>query len=293
MNLPDFQLHEARTLDEAVALLDRLGPEARLLAGGTDLLVDLKVGRTSARHVISMARIRSIRGITETDAGLNIGAMTTLADLNRDIDPAGAYAPILDASREMAATPIRTMATVGGNLAGAVPCADLPPILMTLGASVAIGSGQGERRAPLDAFFIDARRTVLRPGEVLIGVLVPRPPGGFGAAYARFALRLANATAVAGVAAGVQIDARGMVRSARIALGAVAPTPRLVPDLDTELVGRALDDAALDRAAAAAMRTARPISDVRGSAQYRLNLVGVLTRRALRTAARRAGEAMP
>jgi len=190
----------------------------------------------------------------------------------------------------MAAPQIRNVATVGGNIASAVPCADLPPILMCMNASCVLWSRQGERTVPLESFFRDVRQTELRRGEVLTAVHVPHPPDDFGAAYTRFALRDGNAIAVAGVAASLRFDGNGWVLGARLALAAVSPIPKLVLEADEVLAGRPLDDEALAEAAAAAMRAANPISDVRGSAEFRREVVGVLARRALVLAARRAKE---
>ncbi len=290
MHLPDIELHEATTLEEAAAAKSRYAPDARLLAGGTDLLVDLKAGRVSVGHLVSVNRIDALRGVSETDGSLRIGALTTITQLGCSSIVRERFSPILDATGKMAAPQIRNVATVGGNIACAVPCADLPPILTAMHASVALWSPKGERSVPLEAFFVDARQTVLRDDEVLTRVLVPKPPPGFGAAYARFALRDGNAIAVAAVAAGLTLGRDNTVRSARIVLGAVAPIPKVVEAARTVLVGKRADEEAFSAAAVAAMEAAEPISDVRGSADFRREVVGVMTRRALATACRRAQE---
>lgn len=289
--VPDIELHEAATLEEAVAATSRYGSDARLLAGGTDLLVDLKTSRIRISHVVSLGRIEGLRGVSETDGTLRIGALTTITQLGGSSIVRERFAPLLDAAGQMAAPQIRNVATVGGNIASAVPCADLPPILGAMGASVMLWSRAGEREVPLDKFFVGPRRTVRRDDEVLTAVLVPRPPRGFGAAYARFALREGNAIAVAAVAAALYLDLQNHISEARIVLGAVAPIPRLVEEAAAELRGRAPDEGAFDRAAEAARRAAEPISDVRGSAEFRRELIAVLTRRALATAYHRAKEA--
>jgi len=286
--LPDIEVHEAATLEEAAALLSRFGNQARLLAGGTDLLVDLKSGRASAHHLVSIQKIEPLRGVETTPGGLRIGALTTINQLHDALDPHGPFAPLLDATRQMAAPQVRNLATVGGNLASAVPCADLPPILIAMKADVLLWSPDGERRLGLHEFFVDVRRTALRLNEVVRTVLVPHPPARFGAAYARFALREGNGIAVAAVAAGLRLDENGTIAQARIVLGAVAPIPKLAASAATALVGQSADADAFARAATAAMEEAEPISDVRGSAEFRRELVGVLTRRALHEAARRA-----
>jgi carbon-monoxide dehydrogenase medium subunit len=286
--VPDIELCEARTLEEAAALMKQHAPGARLLAGGTDLLVDLKSGRVSVGHLVSINRIAALRGVSETDGGLRIGALTTITQLDRAPLVQQRFSPLLEATRQMAAPQIRNVATVGGNIASAVPCADLPPILTAMNASVVLWSLEGERVVPLETFFVGARQTVRRDDEVLTAVLVPRPAAGFGAAYARFGLRDGNTIAVAAVAAGLFLDDNNTVREARIVLGAVAPIPRLVESAGAELVGQPPTDDAFRRAADAAMRAAEPISDVRGSAEFRRELVGVLTRRAMGTSWERA-----
>ncbi|MFQ5807161.1 MAG: FAD binding domain-containing protein [Phycisphaerae bacterium] len=291
MHLPDFELHEATTLKEAAALMKRYAPNAHLLAGGTDLLVDLKTGRIGVGHLVCINRIDTLRGISEVDGNLRIGALTTITQLGRSPIVRERFSPLLDATREMAAPQIRKVATVGGNIASAVPCADLPPILTAMNASVVLWSPKCEREVPLDSFFVGARQTVRRDDEVLSAILVPKLPPGFGAAYARFALRDGNAIAVAAVAAGLLLDGDSTVRDARIVLGAVAPVPMLVEPAGAELVGHSADQDAFRGAAEAAMQAAEPISDVRGSAEFRRDLVGVLTKRALTTAYRRAKEA--
>jgi carbon-monoxide dehydrogenase medium subunit len=291
--IPDVELHRAATLEEAASLMARHAPEARLLAGGTDLLVDLKTGRVSARHLVSLNRIEALRGISETDAELRIGALTTVADLVRSSVVRESCAPILDAAKQMAARQIRNMATVGGNITAAVPCADLPPILTAMNATVTLWSVQGERDLPLEGFVTGPRETVRRDDEVLTAIHVPRLPAGFGAAYARFAQRDGNAIAVAGVAASLLLDRDGVVQETRVVLNAVAPIPKLVREAGDAVTGRPPEEDGFRHAATAARDAAEPISDVRGSAEFRRDLVEVLTRRALRRALERAKEARP
>jgi carbon-monoxide dehydrogenase medium subunit len=296
VHVPPIELHEVTTLDEAAALLDRHAPDVRVLAGGTDVLVDLKTGRSRVGHLVAIGAIDALRGIEASDASdasLRIGALTTVGELDRSSVIGERWPVIRETVRAMAAPQVRNAATVGGNLAGAVPCADLPPVLMVLGASVLLRSPAGERSVPVRDLFLGPRRTVLGHDELLVAVMVPNPPRGFGAAYARLGLRDGNAIAVAAVAVGLVRDGDGTVRDARLALGAVAPTPLPADAAAAGLLGRRLDDAALEGAAEAAMGAARPISDIRGSAAYRRELVGTLTRRALVAAWERAGEALP
>jgi len=286
--VPKIELHECETLEEASAQLKQFSPHSRFMAGGTDLLVDLKTGRIVTTHLVSLRRIAALRGVMPTDGGLRIGAMTSVTDLNRSPLIQRKLPPLLDASRRMAAPPIRNMATVGGNIMSAVPCADLPPILTAMYAEVEVWSSGRIRRIPLDAFFAGPRRTLAEAGEILVAVFVPDLSIGFDAAYERFGLREGNAIPVASVAASLRIDHCGIITEARIVLGAVAPIPRLAAEAAKSLVGRSADDDAFNEAGRLAQRASLPISDVRGSAQFRRDLVEVLTRRALLKARERA-----
>lgn len=286
MYVPDIELHEAKSVIDAAELLDRFAPDVKLLAGGTDLLVDLKTGRIATRHLVSIRNVGEMRGVSMDGDVLRIGARTTITELSRSSIVRDRFAPLLDATRDMAAQQIRNIATVGGNLASAVSCADLPPILIVMRASVVLVRPSGQRTVPLEEFFAGVRRTVATNNEILTEILVPIPHEGSGAAYARFALRDGNAIAVASVAAGIRLDEHGLISDSRIVLGAVAPNPVVVAAAET-LRGSPLTDDACERAAAAATEAARPISDVRGSAEFRCELVGVLTKRALTTARQR------
>ncbi|MEW6249922.1 MAG: xanthine dehydrogenase family protein subunit M [Planctomycetota bacterium] len=290
MYLPDFQLHEPATLDEAAALLVRYGRAARVLAGGTDLLVDLKTGRVRVGHLIALRRLEALRGVRETAAGVSIGALTTITELAAAPLVLARLPALADAAAEMAGPQIRNVATVGGNIASAVPCADLPPVLIALGASVVLVSGAGRRELPLEGFFRGPRQTLSRDEEMLVEVRVPHQPPCSGAAYARLGLRAGNAIPVAAVAASLSLDRDGRVAAARIVLGAVAPVPRLVPAAAEALSGRPASEERFAAGARLAREAAEPISDVRGSAEYRRALVEVLARRALRAAYARAQE---
>ncbi|MBI5864048.1 MAG: xanthine dehydrogenase family protein subunit M [Planctomycetes bacterium] len=298
MYIPNVELHECESVEQAGALLTRYGSSARLLAGGTDLLVDLKTARTATAHLVSLKRVAALRGIkletaSQSNNGyLRIGALTTVAEIDANPLVRTQYAPLCDATRDMATVQVRNLATIGGNLASAVPCADLPPILIVLGASVELWSAGGSRTVGLDRFFLGPRKTDIRPGEVLIAIRIPTIPPGFGAAYSRFALRNGNAIAVASVAASLALGNGGSITQARVALGAVAPTPAVVDRAAGALIGKTPGEDAFHAAALAAQTTSAPISDVRGSAEYRRELVAVLTRRALGAAAQRATESL-
>jgi len=286
--LSEAEFHDASTLEHAAEMIARWGKQARFLAGGTSLVVDLKTDRYQTDHVISLNRIAALRGISPAGKGVRIGALTTLgevatSDLIREKCPV-----IREAALEMASPQIRNLGTVGGNIVGAVPCADLPPVMAVSYSTVNLWSPKGAREMPIEAFIVGPRETARRNDEILTEVIVPQAPARFGAAYARFGLREANSVSVAAVAASLVLKADGSVDKARICLSAVAGKPTLVADAESALAGKALDESGLDRAAKAAMATAQPISDVRGSAGYRRDLIGTLTRRALLAAQKRA-----
>ena len=284
----DTQFHEALSLEQASEMMTRFGAEARLLAGGTDLLVDVRKGRLRPGHLVSLNRLDELKGVTAAAGGLRIGALTTVTQLIESPLVRSRAPAILDAALKMAGPQIRNMATVGGNLCNAFRCADLPPILLALNAVVALWSRAGRRTMPLAGFFLGPQQTERRSDEVLTEVFVPDPPAHFGAAFARFSLRESNAIAVAGVAAALSFAADGTVGAARIALSAAAPTPLLVPEAAATLIGHALDDDHLGQAAAAAMAACHAVTDIRGQADFRQALVGSLTRTALGRAAERA-----
>ena len=256
--LPALDYHRPAGLGEAVELLERFGDEALALAGGTDVVVDLRRGARGQRHLVSLRDIPELRGIRVEGDTLHIGAMTTAAELGASPEVAAQRPELLEAVRVFAGPQIRNMATVGGNLCTAASCADLAPMLIALSARVRTTG----RELPLEDLFRDVRATVLKPGEILIDVAVPVRRPGEGAAYEAFGQRAASFITVVGVAAFVRGDTN------RIVLGAVAPTPVL------------LKNAGVEEARAAAA----PISDVRGSAEHRRDLVEVLTRRALERA---------
>jgi len=289
MHIPSIEVHQAASLEEAGALMGRYSPDVRLLAGGTDVLVDLKTARYSVGHLVALGGIEKLRGVALEHSGLRIGALTTVTELDRSPLLDGGYAALRDATSQMATPQVRNAATVGGNVAGAVPCADLPPILIAMNATALAWSARGQRSVALEDLIVGPRKTVLREDELLAAINVPLPPKGFGAAYARFGLREANSIAVAGVAASLVLNDDQTVRSARIALCAVAPTPKLVKSASEFLIGRPLTGGACDKAAAAAMEAAEPITDLRGSADFRRELIGTLTRRALAAARQRTG----
>lgn len=278
MGLLDIKLHKPKSIEEALKLKEQL-EGVRLLAGGTDLLVEIKQGLVAVKNLVSLQDIPGLRGITEDGGWICIGAITTPDEIQRD-DLISRHVPsLVDAARSMAATQIRSTATIGGNIASAVPSADLPPSLIAADASVVLDCGT-TREIGLSEFFTGVRETVCGPGEVLTSVRIPIPAPQTGSSYQKMALREANALAVVGVAAQISLEEDRIAKSA-IVLGSVAPTPVIAAKASEYLCGQLPSDVLFRKAAALAAEEGKPISDIRGSAWFRKELIPVLTRRAL------------
>jgi carbon-monoxide dehydrogenase medium subunit len=288
VRLPDFEYLEPRSTAEACALLAEDPEGSAVFAGGTDLLVDLKVGRETCRRLVSLRRIDGLRRVEfSPKTGLVIGAMATVNDVVRHDAVRQNYPGLLDAARGLAAEQVKNLATVGGNVCRAVPCADTAPMLLALGAMLRVVSPRGERTVAMEEFFTGPRTTVLDPTDVLVAIEISPPEEGAGTASARQGRRHSLSLPLALVAVVVTMEGP-VCRNARIALGAVAPTPILATQAAAFLAGKSLDPKILEEVGDLASAESKPIDDVRATGEYRLELVKVLTRRALTTAAQRA-----
>ena len=287
MSLRGITFHKPQSVGEVLELLKEL-EDARLLAGGTDLLVDLKQGLITAKNLISLQDVQSLRGIREEDGTIAIGAMMTPKEIHSDRLINRHLPALVDSARLMAATQIRSMATIGGNIASAVPSADMPPPLIAADASVVLDCGTS-REIKLVEFFTGARETVCGEGEILAAVRIPIPPPQTGSSYQKLSLREANALAVVGAASQISLSGDKIGKSI-IVLGAVAPTPVLAKKASVLLRGHEPSDGLFDEAASLASEAGEPISDIRGSAWYRKELIPVLTRKSLGVAWARARE---
>jgi len=284
-----FEYHCPTSLKEAIDLLARSRGRARPLAGGTDLLVKLRLGAIDTDGVIDIKRIRDTTRITfDTKQGLTIGAAVSCAELCEHRDVRFRYPGLVDAASLIGGTGIQARATLGGNLCNAAPSADGAPALIVLGARCLIAGPKGKRWLPVEQFCVAPGRTALSAGEMLVALRMPPPVPRSGAGYVRFIPRGEMDIAVAGAGAWLAL-ARGLVAEARLALAAVAPRPLPVPSACAALVGKPVGEEAFGEAARIAREWASPISDVRGTAEQRRHLVGVLVKRALTLAAERAG----
>lgn len=291
MTIAAITYHRPATLAEACALGRQHGSDAAFLAGGTELIPDYQRERETAQHLIALDTIRELRGISEEHGLLRIGALTTIAEVAASPIVRARLPALADAARAIGSPQIRSMATIGGNFCRAVPCADTPPAAIVCAARVRLAGTLGARELDAEHFFTGARKTALDAGDVLVEIVVPVQPPHSGTSYQRFARRRGPALAVAAVAARVTLD-QGRITGARIALGAVAPTPLVAARAAALIEGEPPSDALFERAGALCAEDALPISDVRGSAEYRTELIRVLARRALHEAvARAAGSA--
>jgi aerobic carbon-monoxide dehydrogenase medium subunit len=283
-----FDYMVASSVDEAVALLDQHGDEAKILAGGQSLIPLLRFRLARPSILIDINRIDGLEYIQEADGVLHIGAMTREAQLDSSNLIRDRYPILLDTSSGVADPVVRNWATVGGNIVHADPANDHPATMLALGARVVARGPAGERVIPIDEFFTDMTfETVLRPNEVLTEIRVPAPTVRSGGAYFKLERKVGD-YAIAGVAAYITLDSNDVVSYAGIGLTNVGPTPIKARDAEQSLMSKPLDDASIHQAAELAAAASQPTSDSRGPAEYKRAMVRTLTVRALRKALARA-----
>jgi carbon-monoxide dehydrogenase medium subunit len=277
--LPKFNYHTPASISEALELLSAHGRDAKLLAGGTDLLLAMKKRASVPSHLINLKTIPGLSGITADAKGITIGALTTIAEIERSALVQETYSPLGDAACVMASPQIRTLATVGGNLVSAVPSADMAPPLMVLSAQVHITGLSGERTCPVESLFAGPSTCTLGPTDILTRITIPAPKGK--GVYLKLMRRGALDLALVGVAAYVSLDANGMCKDVRIALGAVAPTPIRAAAAEGVVRNKALTEGLAAEAGKVSGAECKPITDIRATQGYRRSMVEVLTKRAL------------
>src|SRR5262245_40139167 len=283
-----FDLVLPNSLEDCVKILAERGDRAKLLAGGTDLLPQMKNGVIKPSLVVDLsgvARVRQIHG--GNGQGLRIGAAVTARELEVSPTVRGAYQAIAESGALVGSLQVRNLATLGGNLCNAAPSADMAPPLVALDAEAVIAGPKGERRVPIARFFTGVRKTVLAPNEMLVELAVPSPGAHSGGQYLRHTPRRELDIAVVGVASQLTLE-NGRCVKARIALASVAPTPVRATAAERALEGQTVTPELIERAANLAVDAAQPIDDQRGSIEFRRHLVRVLTRRTLVTARERA-----
>ena len=282
-----FEYHTPGSIKEATALLARLGDDAKVLSGGQSLIPLMKLRLSSPRHVVDINGIGGLDGVREADGFLRIGALTRESDLEESEIVRTRYPLLHDTCKVIADPLVRNLATVGGNLAHADPANDHPATMLALGAEIVAVGTKGERTIPITAFFTGPFATALRPDEILVEIRIPTPPARSGGAYLKLERKVGD-FATAAVAVHIVLSAGGTCDQVGIGLTNVGLTPIKATQAEAALKGKRPDAATIKQAAELAAAAAQPSDDLRGSAEYKKDLVRVLTARALRRAVERA-----
>lgn len=285
----DFEYHHPTSLDEVFGLLDQYGEDARVMAGGTALVIQMKQRLVQPSHVIGLRRVANLNTIESTADGVRIGALCTQRQIQNHPIVVGELPLLADTFRKVATPRIRNMATIGGGLVNGDPNQDPPPTLIALGASAVMTSKNGDRVVPVEDLFIDYYETDVQPGEVLTSVLVPQAPAGSGSVYLKFLPRTADDYGTVSVAAVVSREPDGSCpdgacTDVRIVLGSVGVTPVRATQAEDALRGKPLTDENIRAAAALVKDAVDPLEDFRGSAEYKTEMAEVFARRAIEQA---------
>ncbi len=290
--IKDFEYLAPKTLKKAIMLLDKYGDECKVIAGGQSMLVLMKQGLVSPQYLIDIKGISELNYIKpDAKGGLRIGALTPHRAIEKSAVIKKGFAILAEMEQHLASIQTRNWGTIGGNLCHADPAGDPAPSLIALNATVKVTGAKGERTILLEDFFKDFYETALRPGEILTEIQVPNPSPNSGAAYKKFGLSEED-MAIVGVAVSLTLDsAMKTCKAARIALGAVAPTPLRARQAEKVLLGKAVSDKLIEKAAQVASEEAQPPSDIHASEEYRRELVKVLLPRVARQALERAKKA--
>lgn len=284
----DMQFSSPVSVDDAVTLL-AADTDANILAGGTDLMVQLQSGMRTSRHIVDIKRIAELNQVNQAaDGSWTLGAAVCSAELNENAALKAQWPGVLEAADLIGSMQVQGRATMAGNLCNASPAADSVPALVAANATVTIAGPNGRRTAPVNGIATAPGKTALEKGELIISVNLPAKPARSGEAYLRFIPRTEMDIAVVGAGVFITLDEAGICTAARASLGAVAPTVLLFDEADGILVGAKPDEQALEKAAAVLMSACRPIDDKRGTAEYRTDIAGVLFKRTAKIAIERA-----
>lgn len=286
--MAEIQYAAPATVAAAVKALDAAKGKAKVLAGGTDLLVQLRAGRVNAQTVIDIKQIPELRKIKKDKGGFRVGAAVSGAELGENEDFRATWPGVLEGFELIGSTQIQGRASLGGNLCNGSPAADSVPGMIAAAATVTIAGPKGTRDAKVEDIITAPGKTSLKTGEFVVSINLPKRAKRSGDAYLRFIPRTEMDIAVVGAAVNLTLDAKGVCTDARVSLGAVAPRPLLVKAAAKALIGTKVDDAALDALAAAASAACDPIDDKRGTIEFRTKVAGVLARRAALIALERA-----
>ena len=283
----EFQYLEARSTGEVLTWLAEYGPRAKILAGGTDLLIRMKTGAVQPEYLIYIKKVAGLSNIQAGETGLSIGAATSLREIEGHATVKTSYSALHEAVRSMAATSIRNMGTIGGNLVNASPAADTAPPLLVYDASLKLDCLGGARWVPVDEFFLGPGKTCLTPQELLTEISIPFQGPGSGSSFLKLG-RVAIDIAKINVAVSLQRSGSNCA-SCRIAFGSVAPRPIRVREAEAVLTGKIISDDLVEAAARAGAAAIRPISDNRSTREYRSKVSRVILAEALRAAWERSG----
>ncbi|HWN04989.1 MAG TPA: xanthine dehydrogenase family protein subunit M [Candidatus Dormibacteraeota bacterium] len=278
------------SLEGAVVLLAGAQGEARVLAGGTDLLVQMRADVLDPELIVDIKKIKETRAVTEEKGGWRIGAAVTGAELKEHARLKKAWPGVVEAANLIGSTQVQGRATLGGNLCNGSPAADSVPALIAAGAVATVAGPKGRRDIPVEDVMLGPRKLSLAKGEFIVSFFLPPRAKGSGDAYLRFIPRTEMDIAVVGAGVNLTVDGKGVITAARVSLGAVAAKVLLVPAAAQAIVGSSLDRPAQDRLEAAARAACQPIDDKRGTVEFRTQVAGVLTRRAALIAIERAKE---
>jgi CO/xanthine dehydrogenase FAD-binding subunit len=286
--LQEINYEVPTTVAQAVTMLKRHGEKARPLCGGTDLLIQMRAGVRRPEYIVDLKHIKELRQIKfDAKKGVRLGAAVPCIEVYESEVMRKHYPGLTEAAHLIGSLQIQNRASVGGNLCNGSPAADTTPALIALGAKARIAGGKTHREVAVEDFVVSPARTVLKPGEILVEFVIPAPKPHSSDSYLRFIPRNEMDIAVVGV--GTSLTMIGdVVKAARIGLGAVGPTPIFAAKASESLIGKTLDKGAIETAAQLAIETATPIDDMRGTAEFRRHITGVLTRRTLAIAAERA-----
>ena len=288
--MESFEFVSPSSIEEAVKILASNGDNARMMAGGTDILVQMRAGRRTPSVVVDVKEIPELNVISyDASKGLTLGAAVPCYKIYQDKTLAAAYPGLIDTAELIGGIQIQGRASIGGNVCNAAPSGDSIPAVIVLGGVCNIAGPNGTREMPAEEFCIAPGQNALQNGEILVSISFPAPQAHSGANYLRFIPRNEMDIAVAGVGTSVVLDASGQnFVSARIALASVAPTPVFAKEAGDSLAGKAVSEEAIQQASELAQAAAKPISDMRGTIRQRTHLIGVLTRRSLNNAIERA-----
>lgn len=279
-SLPSFRYFEPPTLQYALYLLNRYGDSACVLAGGTDLIVQMRDGIKKPRYVVNIKKVQRLNEIRVEENGVVIGALTVVNAIHESSLIKEMFPALNQAAGMLASYQVRNRATIGGNLCNASPAADLAPPLLIYEAKLRIADVSGEEEVPIEHFFLGPGKTVVNPGKILKEIYVPKPKEGTYSIHLKFGARRAMECAIVNVAASITFE-DNICKDVKIALGSVAPTPIRAKTAEAEVCGKEVDEEVIEKAAEAAARDSRPISDIRASAEYRRDMVKVFVKRAL------------